>query len=347
MKKNISLKQMTCFFICAFVFLSLVVIYKSYEISLLKNKYNNIEKVINNTYDFSNQLAVTVDGQETSSFPTKDSNYSVKSIDCTNDVVAKWDNENWKLVIDDMSATSTKCTVNFKTGISSQNDIALYSKEDLLALNSEYQDMAVDTVKSSIIDSIYPVGSIYMSTTDDTVDIVKGKFGGTWVKYAQGTTLIGAISTYAANSTGGTNSISLTQSNIPSLSMTGTTDSTGSGYSIGYGSSSRGVSPWSASHGHSVSREFGINANLNINPASETYAQIAGTNAYTRSWSSSPISSTTITVSGQTVSDYYANSISGIQSHSHTFTGNYTNNSQQNINVQNPYTAVYMYKRTA
>lgn len=45
--------------------------------------------------------------------------------------------------------------------------------------------------------------------------------------------------------------------------------------------------------------------------------------------------------------DYYVNSISGVEAHTHTFTGNYTNSSPQSINIQNPYTAVYMYKRTA
>ena len=51
-----------------------------------------------------------------------------------------------------------------------------------------------------------------------------------------------------------------------------------------------------------------------------------------------------VSVSG-TVTNGYVSSISGVGAHTHTFTGTYTNNSQASINVQNPYTVVYMYKR--
>ena len=49
----------------------------------------------------------------------------------------------------------------------------------------------VSNLKSEVINEIYPVGSIYMSTEDDTIEKVQSKFGGTWEKYAQGRTLIG------------------------------------------------------------------------------------------------------------------------------------------------------------
>ena len=49
----------------------------------------------------------------------------------------------------------------------------------------------VSNLKSEVINEIYPVGSIYMSTEDDTVDKVQSKFGGTWEKYSQGRTIIG------------------------------------------------------------------------------------------------------------------------------------------------------------
>ena len=49
----------------------------------------------------------------------------------------------------------------------------------------------VSNLKSEVINEIYPVGSIYMSTEDDTVDKVRSKFGGIWEKYSQGRTIIG------------------------------------------------------------------------------------------------------------------------------------------------------------
>ena len=38
---------------------------------------------------------------------------------------------------------------------------------------------------------IYPVGSVYISVTDDTVAKVQERFGGTWVVFGQGRTLVG------------------------------------------------------------------------------------------------------------------------------------------------------------
>ena len=76
----------------------------------------------------------------------------------------------------------------------------------------------VSNLKNEVINEIYPVGSIYMSTEDDTVEKVQNKFGGTWEKYAQGRTLIGEGTTvdtngyaltYNAGNTGGSSSASI------------------------------------------------------------------------------------------------------------------------------------------
>ena len=49
----------------------------------------------------------------------------------------------------------------------------------------------LSNTEKNIITKIYPVGSIYMSTEDDTIEKVQSKFGGTWEKYSQGRTIIG------------------------------------------------------------------------------------------------------------------------------------------------------------
>ena len=41
------------------------------------------------------------------------------------------------------------------------------------------------------LNDVYPVGSIYISTTEDTVAKVQAKFGGTWVSFGSGRTLVG------------------------------------------------------------------------------------------------------------------------------------------------------------
>lgn len=62
---------------------------------------------------------------------------------------------------------------------------------------------ALENKISTLEDKIYPVGSIYMSLTDETIESVTEKFGGTWEKM-EDTFLIGASSNYQAGTTGGT-----------------------------------------------------------------------------------------------------------------------------------------------
>ena len=49
----------------------------------------------------------------------------------------------------------------------------------------------VQNAIDEIVNKIYPVGSIYMSVTDSTVESVVARFGGTWEKFAEGKTLVG------------------------------------------------------------------------------------------------------------------------------------------------------------
>ena len=57
----------------------------------------------------------------------------------------------------------------------------------------------VSNLKSEVINEIYPVGSIYMSTEDDTIEKVQSKFGGKWEVYASGRTLVSAGTVTDAN----------------------------------------------------------------------------------------------------------------------------------------------------
>ena len=87
----------------------------------------------------------------------------------------------------------------------------------------------INNIKGEVINEIYPVGSIYMSTEDDTIEKVQNKFGGTWEKYAQGRTLIGEgtgtdsnglVQTYTNGSTGGEYTHTLNISEMPSHTHT-------------------------------------------------------------------------------------------------------------------------------
>ena len=87
----------------------------------------------------------------------------------------------------------------------------------------------VSNLKSEVINEIYPVGSIYMSTEDDTIEKVQSKFGGIWEKYSQGRTIIGEgtgtdsnglVQTFPNGSMGGEYTHTLNISEMPSHTHT-------------------------------------------------------------------------------------------------------------------------------
>ena len=214
-------------------------------------------------------------------------------------------------------------------------------------------DSRIDNIENSMLDKIYPVGSIYMTTTYSTTEEVTNAIGGEWEKYAQGRTIIGEGTDesgyiYQSGQKGGNKSVTLSSSNIPSLSVTGTTNSTGNGYSIGYGSSNRTTSS-NGDHNHRINIGFnqpGFNWNI---PAKNIYLVWNTGVKYTNSVISNQNSTSWYTLNSgahtHTVADYYANSISGVAAHTHTFTGNYTNNNVSAISTESPYVVTYMYRR--
>ena len=97
--------------------------------------------------------------------------------------------------------------------------------DELYACASNYA--AYNQRLTAVESQIYPIGSIYISTTDSTASAVHDRFGGTWVAYATGRTLIGVgtgtdsnstSQTFAVNSTGGEYTHKLTIAEMPSHS---------------------------------------------------------------------------------------------------------------------------------
>lgn len=76
---------------------------------------------------------------------------------------------------------------NSKSGLKSTNVQA--AVDELYSSATDYSSL--NNKIDGIIDKIYPVGSIYMSTTDSTIEKVSERFGGTWERYAEGRTIIG------------------------------------------------------------------------------------------------------------------------------------------------------------
>ena len=259
------------------------------------------------------------------------------------------------------------------------------SNKDLKESIKNLSDNGIGSITA--LNKIYPVGSIYVSTTLKNAEEVEKALGGKWESYGDGKVLRGTTGT--SGQTGGLSEVSLTTANLPEHShsytpagtikstFTGssaTTSSTGSGYTLTYnttGTNNASTGNQSANHTHSIPELTGTAASAgahkhSVTPAgtvSSTFTGSAVNSGYTgngysightytgRTTGSNVAINTTeiysyksgagnhfypITWNGayvgsdaqyaektrhtHTYNDYYANSISGVESHRHTVT---------------------------
>ena len=214
----------------------------------------------------------------------------------------------------------------------------------------------LNNMENSMLDKIYPVGSIYMTTTYSTTEEVTNAIGGEWEKYAQGRTIIGEgigtdsnglVKTFENNATDGeythtlsSNEIASHTHSIPSLS--GTTGSTGSGYSLHHTCQTKTTSS-GGRHSHSLYKQVDNNSGTSL--------YVGGGNSSLVIYYKTDNSTTTLSAGAHTHTypDCYLDSLSGVQSHSHTFsTGTSTTGSTGENTAHNnmePYIVTYIYKR--
>ena len=223
------------------------------------------------------------------------------------------------------------------------NTYAVYLDDERTITELSNQELTerLIALENNLIDKIYPVGSIYTSTCGGTTDTdclktaseVEAKFGGTWEVYGDGRVLKSTTGT--SGTTGGSNSVTLSTSNIPTLSVSGSTTATST--------SSMSLSAYSAgSHSHGVSIGGG-GVLLGARPGDGGYLPQAQDWGWAEGKSNMGWNSVSIVDGGA-----HSHSVGGsINIPALTVTGTYTNNSQTSVNVQNKYITVYMYKRVA
>lgn len=109
-------------------------------------------------------------------------------------------------------------SISAGTTISATGDISS-SGSMTIGSNSEYY-VGPQTLKSVITNIIYPVGSIYISVSDNTAQKVQNRFGGTWEAFGTGKTLVGIDANDTdfdtVEETGGEKTHTLIESEMPS-----------------------------------------------------------------------------------------------------------------------------------
>ena len=214
----------------------------------------------------------------------------------------------------------------------------------------------------AFLDKVYPIGSVYISTTLDTPAKVKTAIGGTWEAYGKGQTLVGVDTAQnefkTVNTTGGAKSVSYTPKGT--IGSTGLTINQIPSHSHSYDKPNANTGSHTLTieemprhthiqnpHSHIMPYQsnvnqyngFGFESGLSLivngNGIDLTYT--TATNQYTggNGGHTHPISTTSTSTGAAgkgTTSD----------GHTHSFTG-----TADSINNLQPYITVYMYKRTA
>ena len=247
---------------------------------------------------------------------------------------------------------------------------------DELYATADDHDILKSEIKSEIIDTIYPKGSIYISTTDSSVDAVEAKFGGEWEKYSEGKTLVGEGTNTDSEDNSKTFTISendsktgiykaeLNIANLPAhshnVTASGTVSSTFTGTEVTSGNQS-------ANHTHSIPALSGsasggahthtayIKTKTDMLAKGTVFSQMASDGTDVSGVVSIPSSGAhthTITTVQNTTGSNSANhnhKVTAAGTVSSTFTGtkvtSTSTGSGKAVNVQNPYTVVYMYRR--
>lgn len=241
----------------------------------------------------------------------------------------------------------------------------------------------IDGLFKGIIDKLYPVNSIYLSTDSTNPATVLGV--GTWVMIEEGRMLRSAGNDIAAGSTGGADSITLTTANLPAHNHTATSASGGdhahtitianggkhthnaSTASAGAHTHTRGTMNITGSivnssadterltYADNITSKgaLSITNKMTTNGFSEgsgeggAYNGIAfnAADGWTGSTSSNGNHSHTVTVNDADAHTHTA-TVASNGAHTHTISVANTGNGTA-VNITNSYYAVYMWKRTA
>ena len=212
----------------------------------------------------------------------------------------------------------------------------------------------------NFLNKIYPVGSIYISTTLSTTAQVKEALGGEWESYGNNMVLRGTNS--KAEVTGGNDTVTLTTDNLPShthsFTPAGSVSSSFTGTAVTSGIQS-------ANHTHTFSGTTSSNG-AHTHNFSYTTIKVDGVGAW-RPWIETgagwgqwgPGTSDSLTSAGAHTHTYSGTTSANSANHTHsvtaagtvssTFTGIASNTGAtgggKSISVQDAYITVFMYKR--
>ena len=140
-----------------YIKISIVILLVSF-ISIFAYKFttnNSSNKISLTKEQMKEMLSYTIDGNSTSSMPTKGSGYKVKSITCKSGSILSWDNDNWLLEVEKLE-NEDLCNIDFTTGTGSYTVTAVPSIAGSLDSTSKTttENGTVTFYTDAIIDSV-------------------------------------------------------------------------------------------------------------------------------------------------------------------------------------------------
>lgn len=203
-----------------------------------------------------------VDAKELNNFaqtlPAANGVTDVSSGDNSNQLVVFRIGGSKTLTIDNVEHAGTATSADSVAWDNVSNKPSSYTPASHTHDDRYFTESEIDTKLSDLFLKVYPVGSIYISANSTNPGTL---FGGTWTALDQGRVLIGANSTYAAGTTGGEFTHTITTDEMPSHAHSGSTgyesaNHTHSG-STGWQSADHvhgfsGTTSYSGDHGHSA-----------------------------------------------------------------------------------------------
>ena len=140
-----------------YIKISIVILLVSFiSIFAYKLTTNNSNNKISLTKEqMKEMISYTIDGNSTSSMPTKGSGYKVKSITCKSGSILTWDNDNWLLEVEKLESEEL-CNIDFTTGTGSYTVTAVPSIAGSLDSTSKTttDNGTVTFYTDAIIDSV-------------------------------------------------------------------------------------------------------------------------------------------------------------------------------------------------
>lgn len=261
--------------------------------------------------------------------PTYDNNADIEAI-----------NENFDILDEEVAANKANRIVSIT---------ATANEAEFKYTRQNGQTNTVSLVKKSkmnIIDMVYPVGSIYMSTASTSPATL---FGGTWVALNQGRVLIGANSTYPAGSTGGEATHKITVDELPSHNHNASTGNAGK-------HNHNGNTGNGGDHTHTrgtmnIKGKISASVEHYVGEVSGAFYSVpngatVGAHGYTVFGVGFDASRPGAWTGETSKALAHSHTISEVAAHAHTVTVENTGGGS-NMNNMQPYLAVYMWKRTA